>query len=102
MTKKLYKSVTDKKFAGVCGGLAEYFEMDSTLVRLIWILLSFIAGSGLLAYIIAAIVMPDRPQGNFDPYTGQYMGGGYDNGYGNNGYNNNGYNNNGSNNNNMQ
>ena len=100
MNKKLYKSVTDKKFAGVCGGLAEYFEMDSTLVRLIWIGLSLIAGSGLLAYIIAAIVMPDRPQGNFDPYTGQYTGGGnYGNGY-NNGYNNdynNGYSNNGNN-----
>ena len=96
MTKKLYQSVTDKKFAGVCGGLAEYFEMDSTLVRLIWVGLSLVAGSGLLAYIIAAIVMPDRPQGNFDPYTGQYTGGNYGNGY-NNGYNN-GYYNNGNNN----
>ena len=97
MNKKLYKSATDKKFAGVCGGLAEYFDMDSTIVRLIWVVLSLVAGSGLLAYIIAACVMPDRPQGNFDPYTGQYTGNGnYGDPYSNNGYNpnNSGYGNN--------
>ena len=59
--KKLYKSSTDKKLAGVCGGLAEYFNIDSTLVRLGWVVLSLLGGSGLLAYIIAAIIMPDRP-----------------------------------------
>ena len=59
--KKLYKSSTDKKLAGVCGGLAEYFNIDSTLVRLGWVLFSLLGGSGLLAYIIAAIIMPDRP-----------------------------------------
>lgn len=53
--KKLYKSSTDKKLAGVCGGIAEYFNIDSTLVRLGWVVFS------LLAYIIAAIIMPDRP-----------------------------------------
>ena len=72
MTKKCYKSAVDKKFAGVCGGIAEYFEIDSTLVRLLWIVLSLMAGSGLLAYIIAAIVMPDRPEGGYyDPYRDQ-------------------------------
>ena len=59
--KKLYKSSTDKKLAGVCGGIAEYFNIDSTLVRLGWVLFSLLGGSGLLAYIIASIIMPDRP-----------------------------------------
>ena len=59
--KKLYKSSTDKKLAGVCGGIAEYFNIDSTLVRLGWVLFSLLGGSGLLAYIISAIIMPDRP-----------------------------------------
>lgn len=57
--KKLTKSTRDRKLAGVCGGLAEYFEVDSTLVRLIWVVLFFCAGSGLLAYILAAIIMPE-------------------------------------------
>ena len=59
--KKLYKSNTDKKLAGVCGGIAEYLNMDSTVVRLIWILSAFAIGTGLLAYIICALVMPDYP-----------------------------------------
>ena len=59
--KKLYKCSTDKKLAGVCGGIAEYFNIDSTLVRLGWVLFSLLGGSGLLAYIIAALIMPDRP-----------------------------------------
>ena len=59
--KKLYKSSTDKKLAGVCGGIAEYFNIDSTLVRLGWVVFCALGGSGLLAYIIAALVMPDRP-----------------------------------------
>lgn len=58
--KKLYKSSTDKKLAGVCGGIAEYFNIDSTLVRLGWVLFSLLGGSGLLAYIIAAIIIPER------------------------------------------
>ena len=59
--KKLYKSNTDKKIAGVCGGIAEYFGIDSTLVRLGWVVFSLLGGSGLLAYLIAAIIMPDQP-----------------------------------------
>ena len=58
--KKLYKSNTDKKIAGVCGGIAEYFNIDSTLVRLGWVLFCALGGSGLLAYIIAAIIIPER------------------------------------------
>ena len=59
--KKLYKSNTDKKIAGVCGGIAEYFNIDATLVRLGWVVFSLLGGCGLLAYIIAAIIMPERP-----------------------------------------
>ncbi len=57
--KKLTKSTTDKKIAGVCGGIANYLNIDSTLVRLIWALFICLAGSGLLVYIIAALVMPN-------------------------------------------
>ena len=59
--KKLYKSATDKKIAGVCGGIAEYFDVDATLIRLAWVLFSLLGGSGLLAYIIAALIMPEQP-----------------------------------------
>lgn len=58
MKKKLYKSETDKKICGVCGGIAEYFEIDSTIVRLGWIIFTVLGGSGILAYIIAALIMP--------------------------------------------
>ena len=59
--KQLYKSNTNKKVAGVCGGIGEYFDIDPTLVRLGFVALSFLAGGGLAVYIIAAIIMPDRP-----------------------------------------
>ena len=59
--KRLYKSATDKKIAGVCGGIAEYFNVDSTLIRLAWVVFCALGGSGQLAYIIAALVIPDRP-----------------------------------------
>ncbi len=61
MEKKLYKSNTDKKLAGVCGGLAEYLGIDSTIVRLLLVLAVLFAGVGVLAYIIAALVMPEKP-----------------------------------------
>ena len=58
--KKLYRSSTDYKLAGVCGGIGEYFNIDSTLIRLAWILFSVMGGAGVLAYIVAAIVMPKQ------------------------------------------
>lgn len=58
MKKKLFKSKTDKKLCGVCGGVAAYFDIDSTLIRLAWVVFTLLGGSGILAYIIAAIVMP--------------------------------------------
>ena len=59
--KKLYKSETDKKLCGVCGGIAEYFNIDSTVIRLIWAILILWLGTGILAYILAALILPDRP-----------------------------------------
>lgn len=59
--KKLYKSRTDKKLCGVCGGVAEYLEIDSTLVRLITVIMALGCGTGLLAYIIAALIMSYKP-----------------------------------------
>ena len=61
MEKKLYRSRTDKKLCGVCGGLAKYFGLDSTIVRLIVVLIAIFAGVGVLAYLIAALVMPEEP-----------------------------------------
>lgn len=60
MKKRLYKIEEGKKISGVCGGIAEYFDIDSTLIRLAWILFSAFVGSGIIAYIIAAIVMPKK------------------------------------------
>jgi len=63
MSKKLYRSVTDKKIAGVCGGLAEYFEVDSTVVRLIFIALLLLGvGPALLLYLIMWLVVPEEPR----------------------------------------
>ena len=61
MKKKLYKSVKDRKLTGVCGGIAEYFDIDSSIVRIVWLVLVLFAGTGLLAYIICAIVLDDNP-----------------------------------------
>lgn len=58
--KRLYRSKTDVKLAGVCGGIAEYFDIDPTLVRLGWILFILMGGSGILGYIIAWLIMPQR------------------------------------------
>ena len=62
MEKRLYRSVNNKMIAGVCGGVAEYFGLDPALVRLGWIVFCALGGSGVLAYIIAAIVIPKAPE----------------------------------------
>lgn len=62
MEKRLYKSNKNKMIDGVCGGVAEYFNLDPTLVRLGWILFCALGGSGILAYIVAAIVIPRNPE----------------------------------------
>ena len=61
MEKKLYKSNQNKMLDGVCGGIAESFGIDPTVVRLIWALFSLMGGCGILAYIIAAIIIPRNP-----------------------------------------
>ncbi len=62
MEKRLYKSNLNKMLCGVCGGIAEYFNIDPTLVRLGLVVFSLAGGSGVLAYIIAAIIIPEGPQ----------------------------------------
>lgn len=62
MEKKLYKSRTNKKLCGVCGGLAEYLNIDATIVRLILAFATLFVGTGILAYIVAALVIPDQPE----------------------------------------
>jgi|AntRauTorckE6833_2_1112554.scaffolds.fasta_scaffold00288_3 phage shock protein C len=64
MNKKLYRSRQDQIIGGVCGGIAEYFGIDATLVRLAFVLFALIEGAGVIAYIIAWIIVPERPTGN--------------------------------------
>ena len=59
MKKQLMRSGHDKKIAGVCAGLADYFDIDPTLVRALWILFTLLGGSGVLAYIILWVIMPE-------------------------------------------
>jgi phage shock protein C len=61
-TKRLYRSSTDKKMAGVCGGLGEYLNIDSTMIRLLWVIITIVTGiiPGIIAYLIAVAVMPVR------------------------------------------
>ena len=68
MKKKLYRSTTDKKFTGVCGGIAEYFDIDATLVRLVCALvIIFLAGvPGIVVYAIVAFIIPENP--GYTPY----------------------------------
>lgn len=66
MQKKLMKSATDKKLGGVCGGIAQYFDIDSTIVRLIWVVFTLMGGAGLLAYIVAALIIPEAGSYNND------------------------------------
>lgn len=78
--KRLYKSSTDKAIFGVCGGFAEYFEIDSLIIRLVLVLFTLAFGAGLLFYIIAALIMPKRPEDGGDPVQpaqpGAYNAGG--------------------------
>ena len=58
MEKRFTRSRRDKKIAGVCGGLAQYFDIDATLVRVVFVLLALFSGGGLLLYVILWLVMP--------------------------------------------
>ena len=58
--KRLYRSKKNRVIAGVCGGLGEYFNIDPVFIRLLWVLLVFAMGTGILAYLIAWLVIPSR------------------------------------------
>ena len=62
MNKRIYKNREKKMLCGVCAGLAEYFDIDPTLVRVLWAVISLGYGIGLLAYIVCAIVIPDKSE----------------------------------------
>jgi phage shock protein C len=61
--RRLYRSQTNKVIAGVCGGLAEYLNVDITIIRLLWVLLTLLGGSGIILYVIAFFIVPERPFG---------------------------------------
>jgi phage shock protein C len=58
--KKLFRSQENRMIAGICGGIGEYFEIDPNLIRILWMLFSFAGGAGVLAYIVAYIIIPER------------------------------------------
>lgn len=60
MNRRLYRSETDRQIAGVCGGIADYFNIDPTIVRLIFLVLFFAGGPGLILYVALWIVMPEE------------------------------------------
>ena len=65
MEKKLYRSTTNKTIAGVCAGLAEYLNIDPTIVRVIWALVG-LSGSGIIAYLVCALIIPEKPKNVID------------------------------------
>ena len=60
-SRKLYRSTTNRQLAGVCGGLAQYFNLDATLVRVLFVLLAVLGGSGLVLYVAMWIIVPKEP-----------------------------------------
>lgn len=61
MNRKLYKSRNNRVFSGVCGGIGEYLNVDPVVVRVIWLILVFAFGTGILAYILCLLIMPNAP-----------------------------------------
>ena len=60
MNRRLCKDIRNKKIAGVCAGMAEYFDIDVTIMRLLWVILGLCCLSGVVLYIIAALIMPEN------------------------------------------
>ena len=60
-TRRLYRSKTDRVLAGGCGGLAQYFNLDATLIRVLFVLLAVLGGSGLVLYVAMWIIVPNQP-----------------------------------------
>ena len=61
-TRRLYRSRTDRKLAGVCGGLAQYFNTDATLIRALFVVLALLGGPGLVLYLLMWILVPEEPE----------------------------------------
>lgn len=88
MGTRLVKSSRDKKILGVCGGIAQYLHIDSTLVRIIWAIAVCCFGSGLLLYFIFGLIMPqDIGQNDYNRYNNYDYNNNYNNNYSNNSYN---------------
>lgn len=62
MEKKLYRSRQNRMLGGICGGIGEYLNVDPTVVRLLWVLFTFVGASGLLAYLICLVIIPEHPE----------------------------------------
>jgi phage shock protein C len=60
MTKKLFRSKENRKLAGICGGIAEYFDVDPVIIRLAWVIFVLAGGAGILAYILGWIIIPEQ------------------------------------------
>lgn len=73
MSKKLFRSRNDKVLAGVCGGIADYFAIDPTLVRIAWVIFTLMGGAGIIAYIICAIVFPEGQSYNTELNDDEYV-----------------------------
>lgn len=70
MPKRLYRSNSNRILGGVCGGIAEYFNVDPVIIRLIWIVFTVIYGFGILLYLIAWVIIPESPEGYSPPQQG--------------------------------
>jgi len=66
MQKKLYRSTSNKMLAGVCAGVAKYLNIDPTVIRVIWAVLSLFAFIGVLAYLVCALIIPEEPSNIID------------------------------------
>jgi len=61
MQKKLYKSRRNRNLLGVCGGIGEYLDVDPVIIRILWVIFTFMGGAGILAYIVCALIMSNDP-----------------------------------------
>ncbi len=62
--KRLYRSRSDKMIGGVCGGLGEYFDVDPTIIRVLWVAVTLFGGAGVIAYLILWVIVPQEPPAN--------------------------------------
>lgn len=64
MAKQLYRSKHNRLVSGVCGGIAEYLDMDPTLIRLVWVIITMMGGIGFIAYLVSVVIIPENPYGS--------------------------------------